>query len=386
MSRLFLPVIIVMMVLGCARSSQSPIAPDSQSPTGLEGTHQTGIADGPYRLWGEWRFYFNAAHDRVDVVPRRQGRLHLNALKFLESYCTDCVQITGIKNNGDSTIDLTVKIRHPFPGHPEYTGFDVKGIIIFNGSLEFPVDESGWLPWKKPCIVSWRELGDPEVLRADGSTPRWSPSYESGSDLPIFNYWEGKYAKGEPNAKVNAYLDFYSVPERHMFLSNDEVTRTYRIWLPYGQEVVAGYAVEACWEPPMITPVKNPLEDFPVSANQPEAYHFKYIINNGEVITDPENCCGKNEDCTDLRVEWKQWYGQSPNELLILVPGGSDAGHSLTPCDDSFPDSLRPGPWSLYLAEDGLYRRLAVLYVYEPIDGQANQAFDVYDFTIDRPD
>ena len=67
-------------------------------------------------------------------IPEREGRFHLNALKFLESYCTDCLKIMGIKNNGDGTIDLTVQITHPFKGHPEYTGLDVKGIIMFNGS------------------------------------------------------------------------------------------------------------------------------------------------------------------------------------------------------------------------------------------------------------
>jgi len=108
------------------------------------------------------RFYFSEDHNSVEAVPKRQARFHLNSLKFLESYCTDCLQITQIKNNGDGTIDLTVRIDHPFNGFPQYTGFDVKGIIMFNGSYEYPFDSINF-PWPNGIIYGWPKQDCPDI-------------------------------------------------------------------------------------------------------------------------------------------------------------------------------------------------------------------------------
>jgi len=316
MRDLLLVVILAATVVGCAHAGQNPlvpVAPGGEEERGLPSPHLTGLAvrpDAPYRLLGEYTFFISAERDRVDIVPRRDMHLHLNALKFLEDYCKNCLQITSILNNGDGTIDLTVRITHPFPGLPQYTGFDVKGIIMFQGSHVFYRPDIS--PYKYPLIpqeyrASWRLLGDPELLNADGYSFRWSPWYDSGLPQPIFNYWPGKYSKGTPTANINGHLNFYSNEERHMFESDASVSRTYHIWLPPGP-IVAGYAVEACWEPPIKTPVTNPAEDFPISANQPEAYHFHCVINDGEPITLDKPCCWEPESVHKARAEMDFWY------------------------------------------------------------------------------
>jgi len=194
MRHLLLVVILAATVVGCAHAGRNPLVPVAPGGDQIEPTDLTALAadrDGPYRLWWEGEFFIDAAHERVDVVPRRDMHLHLNALKFLEEYCKNCLQITGIKNNGDSTIDLTIKITHPFKGFPQYTGFDVKGIIMFNGSYEYPNPvkyNQTWTELPMPFFrISWREMGDPELLNPDGYTPRWSPNYDSGSQMPVFN-------------------------------------------------------------------------------------------------------------------------------------------------------------------------------------------------------
>jgi hypothetical protein len=48
--------------------------------------------------------------------------------------------------------------------------------------------------------------------------------------------------------------------------------------------MVVGYAVDACWEPPLVTPVLDPLTHFPPTANQPEPYRFEVVINDGEPV------------------------------------------------------------------------------------------------------
>ena len=324
------PVVVAVLMLllaGCGGGTGNPVAtemPADESPNVRITTQQDGYHYSwePYHLWGEWTFHINADEESVDIVPRRAGRQHLNAHKFLEDGCGDCLEITEISNNGDSTIDVTVQIKHPFGEYPEYTGFDVKGIMMFTGSYlyPFPSDE---VPLPSPYIrISWRETGDPEVLNADGYTPRWSPQWDSGSDLPIYNYCEGKYTEGVPDADLNAYLDFYSIEERHIFEHDATVSRTYTIYMP-SSEITVGYAVEACWDEPMVTPVTDPVNDFPPTANQPEAYYVRYVLNMGEVITDCETCCGAIFDetvCEQLHIEVKQWGGLTSDRLAIWWP------------------------------------------------------------------
>jgi len=379
--------VFAVILFGCAHAGQNPTVPVEER--GLSSPHPSGAGrDAPYRLLGEWRLFINAEHDRVDVVPRRDPHFHLNALKFLEEYCKDCLRITGIKNNGDGTIDLTVQITHPFPGLPEYTGFDVKGIMMFNGSAELWTDHYGHLPIPYLCMVSWRELGDPEVLNPDGYTFRWSPVYQSGSAMPIFNYWQGKYAKGAPNAGINAYLNFYTDEERHMFRTGGQVSRTYRIWLPPGEPVIAGYAVEACWEPPTVTHVTNPFEDFPISANQPEPYHLKMVVNNGDPIVRYSPCCGEDPDgCATLRIECKGWARDDYMWRALTLRDFKEMGFlggSFALCEPSQEGVYTfPNPYiSMYLPG----RHRTVLCTYEPGehfgDDPLEVVFDLVDFTI----
>ncbi len=375
--------VLAATVLGCARDVGIPTLPDTSDPSGaLQSQSPYDTDDGPYRLWGEWLFYIDESHEKIDVVPARNGRVHLNALKFLEETCTNCLQITGIHNNGDGTIDLTVKITHPFPGLPQFTGFDVKGILMFNGSYEFSGHSFWKLPLPDPCMISWREFGDPEVINPDGYTYRWSPVHESGSDLPIFNYREGKYASGVPNTGINAFLNFYSDAERHMFRCNTQVTRTYRIWLPPGEPVVAGYAVEACWEPPTVTPVTNPVEDFPLTANQTEPYHFDMIVNNGEPIVKGTGCCGYGPNpCTDLRLESREWDEKYNTHFSRWIYPGSGGTENIGPCDE-FEDSWRISPFGTVSFDPGLYRDVGVGFEGTMSGGKLNFVFDLIDYTI----
>ena len=163
MKHMTMLITLAVVLLGCASTGDNPVAPTDGdlSMAGAMASNDADVHD-PHMLWGQWTLYFNEDHTSVDVVPLRQAGLHLNALKFLESYCADCLKITKIKNNGDSTIDMTVKITHPFAGHPEYTGFDVKGIIMFHGSHKLFITTQT-LPLPYECMVSWREKGDAEV-------------------------------------------------------------------------------------------------------------------------------------------------------------------------------------------------------------------------------
>ena len=374
--------VITLLVCGCATNPTIPPPNDEADIPDLQlsGMNQQ---DGPHRLWGEWTLHFSADHTRVDAVPMRTARFHLNTLKFLEDYCKTCLRIDRIRNNGDGTIDLTIRITHPFKGFPEFTGFDVKGIIMFDGSWE----NEGyylWLPHPEPFRISWRELGDPQVLNADGYSILWSPWYDSGSEMPIFNYWEGRFAHGTPTANINAFKNFYTDEERHMFRVDGSVTRTYTIWLPPGP-VTAGYAIDACWEPPISTPVTNPIEDFPLTANQPEAYEFRCVVNSGEPVTDPE-CCGGQHNPSQLHMYSKQWGGHTALAFAWFTDVIEFRGGVMTPCGDEWPDQ--------YCCTDGLFHAPAFPdgdYIGVAINNKGHWpppysvevAYDIFEFTID---
>jgi len=315
--------LLLLVAVGCAGTS--PVTTVVACPTPQITNTDQQFYDERYRLWGEWTLYFPESRDRVDVIPRRDSQAHLNVLKWLEGDCTDCLEITDVFNNGDSTINLTVQIRHPKPTKPEFTGFDVKGIIMFNGSYELP-SVSPFAPYPDDFLISWSELGDPEILNPDGYTVRWSPSYVSGSNLPLLNYYPGKYANASSTANLNAYLDFYTTEERHIFNVYGVTSREYHIYLPEGP-VSAGYAIEACWFPPDNFPVNDPVNDFPVSANQEEPYFLNLVVNNGETFTEQEYCCGCNvvdDPCGDLHLESEQWGPQDDDHFI-------DAIFTLTP-------------------------------------------------------
>jgi len=310
---------------------------------------------------------------------------HLNTLKFLEDYCTNCLKVASIRNNGDGTVDLTVALTHPFPGHPELTGFDVKGIMMFDGSCEFRNQQPLFL-LPDPFYVSWRLMGDPEVLNPDGYTPRWSPNWESGSDLPIFNYWEGKFSRGLPNADLNAYKDFYSSEERHVFTTYSRIERTYKIWLPPGQAVVAGYAVEACWEPPTTTPVKNPIDDFPLSANQPEAYYFRYVVNNGEEITNCEEWPTVPSGCDVMYVEMKQWGGLTADRFARLDLGGGGSGFDWRyQCDPPVENRFGTGQMAACKHGNGTFRGVCLNWRMDNEGYARDIAYTVFDWTVNDP-
>ena len=395
-------------LFGCAGAPSGTTSPPLIQTNQQNLTAQAPAeATGENWLWSMGTLYINDDHSAVEAVPRRADGFHLNALKFLEQYCADCLKITGISDNGDGTINLTVQIKHPFPDNPEYTGFDVKLIIMFDGSYELRCDtfsEFPYGPWwdGDDYHISWANVGDPEVLNPDGYTPRWCPTWYSlwdpQPDLPIFKYWEGKYSNGTPTANVNAFKNFYTDEVRHMFRVNGTVSQTYHISLPPGR-VIAGYAVDAHWHPPSVTPVTDPLNDFPVTANEPEPYFFEFVINNEQPITDPDWYCYTGENnCQEMRLDFKiWWYDGNAYGSAWSIPPWSDGTEWMMLNDTVFSECVEPHPPDeIWFANgfgsgpipkdfvDGTRRGVAILsWHLKPTSGIYYAAYDVFDFTID---
>ena len=284
MNKFKVSMVLISLVLLVGCGGKSPVMPENDE-TG-DNTLRMNIRelDGHNKkLWSFGLIMVNDDHTQFDYVPVRSADFHFNALKFLEDApCKNCVTVKKIEPKGDGIVEIDVGIQHPFPGLLMYTGFDVKGIIMFNGSLAYSASNWGMVKETYPDFIFRFNLacaGDWELLNEDGFTIWWSPEFMSGSDAPIFNYMKGKFSTGLPNSTVNAYKAYWTHEERRMFLPGYEVTRTYRIQTQPGPMIV-GYAVEACWEPPLVTPVTDPAVDFPISANQGEPYIERYYLED----------------------------------------------------------------------------------------------------------
>ena len=220
--------------------------------------------------------FIPADRTAVEVIPARSVDLHLNVLRIMEGkFCEDCFQISNFTVTSNDVFFCDVTIKHPFPGLDEFTGFDLRAILITGSDYTFP--DSGRL-------ISWN--GDHiKLMYADGYTNLFNPT-EFSPDLPVpdaLKYTPGNLATGGSlTATLNPYIAFNRDKERRIFYSAESATEKLMIKLPDGP-LEFGYAVDACWSP-VQSPVTNPLEDFPPEANCREAYQI--YVYQGVGLTD----------------------------------------------------------------------------------------------------
>jgi outer membrane protein assembly factor BamB len=276
MLKLAFPAIFLILILSSCSGYTSPSVPsDSPLPPDHDVLLSPDSSTSGHHLLGMWDLVFDFQTNTATAVPQRFAGEHFNVRKFMEEApCTNCLLLQNFHNNGDETFNIDVKFAHPFPGLDNLTGFDVRGIAIFDGSYTFPISGE---------VVSDSALDDMELLNADGYTRLFNPiDYPSGSKAPIFTYTKGKKASGLPQpATINGFKAFYPDAERRMFGAGQTDTQTYHIAHKTGQIMHVGYVVDASWEPPTVKPVENPLTDFGPNANCYEAYKIEASIGSG---------------------------------------------------------------------------------------------------------
>lgn len=269
-------IILLPILLGCSQGITQPDAVDDIQCAVERAASTNGWE------WGSYTIRISEDRTNADIVPSRTSSLHLNVNPFVEGpLCPNCLTIGNLQPQGDGSFKLTVWLRHPFPGHPEYTGFDVRGIVVFKatdymGTWNYSIyssDGDNLMIW--PLLnFSDPNKGGAALLNPDGYTFYLNPLLEYEDDNweeppPILNYSKGKYAVGDsPDCTVNAYKLFSDGNPRRMFKTTDFISRTYHIKPPEeAGPFEFGYVVHACWAQPTTTPVTNPETDFPVEAN-----------------------------------------------------------------------------------------------------------------------
>jgi hypothetical protein len=146
---------------------------------------------------------------------------------------------------------------------------------------------------------------------------------------------------------------------------------------------VAGYAVEACWEPPTVMPVTNPIEDFPSSANQPEAYHFKVVVNEGEVITDCDEWLPGSWLCDLIYADIAQWGGVTSYFWFKWPPDGVGDGGPIKQCDPPVEGRFEIGSFAPCEFGNGTFRGVCVNSYF--MNYHQNIAYTIFDWTVNDP-
>lgn len=308
---------IWLILTGCSDAlSNSSIAPNEYFNNNVELTANSDeFNEGMWFSWGYYQLEISRDGLYSKVTPKRKVTgdppipfigYHLNVVKFLEAGpCTDCIKLSNIHKlaNGDVSVDISIK--HPFD-NPVYTGFDVRGIIMFPASLHWPDKELS-----KLCGLSekdWRyrssceTKGDAILVNAEGWTSIWAADFDKyykfniKKGYPITQYYPGTFANYYPEkivtdkygnfyATLNPFRRFYSNENRHMFEVGKTVKRTYIIRPPASGPILAAYAVYAHWDEPTKIPVTDPSVDFPPEANSVLPYEF-YVYQVQEIDPD----------------------------------------------------------------------------------------------------
>lgn len=263
-----IPVVITLLLIIACSGGSAPVTQPDLTPD-INFREATGYSR---TVFGMWTIDVSADHSEVEVLPVRNVEGHFNIRTFLEDGpCTDCLTVTGITPEGNGVLDIDVQIRHPFPGLDQFTGFDVRGTVMFSSTSEFPSSGLNW---------SNMDKGGGGLLNPDGWTTLFNP-LDFTEAAKIFNYQQGKIATElfYP-VRLNPFKAFYIDPNRRPFLSTDVITETYRLKLP-AIGVRFGYVVDASWEKPTPSPPVNIPEDFPITANSIEAYRITATVGEG---------------------------------------------------------------------------------------------------------
>lgn len=263
----------LLLLVSCSSSDSQITGPDDPGKVALNGNTS-------HNLWGLWEFVIDPEAQTLEYFELRVPGLHLNILPFMEPPPLVLLTLESeiffdIPNN---TLTVDIGLTHPFASLNEFAGFDVKGIVISRDDL------LGAIP------AAMLKMPGPTTLRlvnADGYSRMWNPDeFPYVLENELFCYKDGLLgapdAYGQYDAQINGFKYFcdglapgdpptaMNFDMRGIFGPGEKNIRTYTISTPQG--LMFNYAVDVSWEfpngpGPWIIP-----DDYPITANSPEAY------------------------------------------------------------------------------------------------------------------
>jgi hypothetical protein len=319
---LCLIIALLICMAGCSTQNSNPVAPS-------EPIKSTGISN--HYTWGLWQFSADPDAQTLEITPLRAGNLHLNALHFLEPPPLTYLTVESVKFNGN-ILDANIGLKHPFLGLAQFTGFDVCGIFITNGSV------SGF---SDPDLRMAGE-GDTRLLNPDGYTRWWNPAEFPHGDN-ILSYKDGLLGTPDSIADYNCTLNAYKYfadgldkdaplttldpASRGVFSVSAKNIRHYKIDM--GGGLIFNYAVDACWKMPKGGPPYTVPDDFPEGANRPEAWNVSVTeLENTLYYNDSGGGAGGN---LKLLVDVYDYFNATLNKVHAESLSGLPLSSAPTP-------------------------------------------------------
>ncbi len=310
---IYLLLILLTFSLGCSGAGNVyPIVPAEPERGTLGGSHYT---------WGLWQFVADPANETVDAVQLRSGNMHLNALPFLEPPPLVLLTLENLEFNGN-IIEADIGLRHPFLGLTEFTGFDVSGVLITNGSVQ-GFDDSN---------LQMAGDGDTRLLNPDGYSRWWNPAEFPVNNGTIFGYTDGLLGAPDSYADYNSTLNAYkyfcddlgpndplsdvTLEKRGMFSAGKKNIRHYTIEVG-AEGLIFNYAVDACWVFPSGSYPWTAPDDFHQEANRPEAWR----IGVTEIVNTLWNDGTGSGGELHMSIDAYDWFNAGLNSLLVESPG-----------------------------------------------------------------
>jgi hypothetical protein len=340
----------VMLLLSCSSDSVAPNRMDSVK--GLTGA-STLAPDSNVALWGYYEISLDTNTWQAEVKPLRGTEYTVDAVSFMQppsgSSANLKITVTDASKwftEGLITVDVT--LRHPFPGLDQYTGHDVKGVLVSPGSLQGLNDTT---------VRFSNGIDDCKLLNADGYT-RWMNPSEFVPNGTILSFVPGKLGNaqlGQFTATINGYkyfadgivkdqsveeyfLDPSRVHERGQFRAGETNTREFQLKFPFnsGPVLTFQYAVVAHWvEPVNLNPNDIP-GSFPISANASEAIYMS-CVKDESTLWYTSGFGGGGDIILQLEV-----FDQGGSMNPLGVPG--EIGNVIV----ESPDGLIPGVFATF--------------------------------------
>jgi hypothetical protein len=281
-------------------------------------------------LWGIYEIEWNSDLEAFEILPVRTIQFQANVTRFLQPPSSPTNLLSVVIKPGSNLlngyVDVDVTIRHPFVGLKKFRGFDVRGIVMGNGSLFNYLGDNELIPG----------TSDLRLLNSDGYTRWWNPS-EFTTYNTIFGYTEGKLSsKGfSGNATVNGYKYFADDLEAESPISDLNFdsrgtfsvdpglnTRNYKLQFPGnpsgGYDIKFNYAITASYLSPDDPDPDYPVSSFQITANMPEAFIIQIHDNGSTAFYESSSVYGGD---LNLNVEIFDWQSSIKSTVFEDLSG-----------------------------------------------------------------
>ncbi len=318
-----LTMLFLFTMIGCSGGGNVAVAPEQPLSAAVE-------SESSHMLWGLWQFSADPNSGTLDIAQMRSPDMHLNVLPFLEGPPLVNLTLETLQFNGN-LIEADIGLRHPFLGLTEFTGFDVCGILITNGSVA---------GFSDPDILM-AGPGDTRLLNPDGASRWWNP-VEFPHNAGIGGYVDGLLGTPDSianfNSTVNAYKFFcdelndpdaplvdMDMTSRCVFSAGQKNVRHYTIEM--GDGLIFNYAVDASWQMPSGPPPYTAPDDFGEGANRVEAWNANVTEVSNTLWNDGAACGGS----LILEIDLWDHFNAELNTVYAESPGNFDAAGPFAP-------------------------------------------------------